>query len=130
MIYQYSHGKRIYVVAVTLVKMSHLASKPGTKSIVWDYFGVKKGSNRETVDNGTAIYRSCRKFVITKHRNSWNLLSQLRIHHGKLFAEVTGSMKRGKLPREDFTSTRETQQPTLTLVLEKAQDYERKARDG
>ena len=35
-------------------KMTDLVSKPGTKSIVWDYFGLKKGTNGEIVDDGTA----------------------------------------------------------------------------
>ena len=118
----------MYVVAVTRVKMSDLASKPGMKSIVWDYFGVKKGSNGEIVDNGMVICRSCRKSVVAKHRNTLNLLAHLRIHHGKLFAEATASMKHGKWPREDITSARETQQPTLAHVLETTQDYERKGK--
>ena len=36
-------------------KMTDLVSKPGTKSIVWDYFGIKKGRNGEIVDDGMAI---------------------------------------------------------------------------
>jgi len=57
--------------------MAELVSNPGTKSNVWDYFGLKKWSNGEIVDNGAAVRRSCRKTVAAKHVNTSNLLAHL-----------------------------------------------------
>lgn len=101
-------------------------SKPGTKSVVWQYFGLKKGANREAIDDGTAVCRSCRKNVTAKHGNTSNLLAHLRIHHGRLHAEVTGAMKRGKQPAEP--GKRPASQPTLTEVVDTAQSYEKKGK--
>ena len=47
--------RRFTIYLASSTKMADLVSKPGTKSIVWDYFGLKKGTNGETVDDGMAI---------------------------------------------------------------------------
>lgn len=101
-------------------------SKPGTKSLIWQYFGLKKGPSGEPVDDGNGICRSCRKVVAAKHGNTSNLLSHLRIHHGKLHAEVTAAMKRGKQPAEPVRLP--TNQPTLAKVVETTQPYDRKGK--
>ena len=47
--------------------MTDLVSKRGTKSIVWDYFGFKKGTNGEIVDDETAsllLIKLCLSFEI------------------------------------------------------------------
>ena len=36
-----------------------LVKKPGTKSLVWDYFGVKVDTNGKPIDNTWAVCRSC-----------------------------------------------------------------------
>ncbi len=104
--------------------MADLVSKPGTKSVVWQYFGLKKGSGGEAIDDGSGICRSCRKTVAAKHGNTSNLLAHLRIHHGKLHAEVTAAMKRSKQRAEPVKLP--ANQSTLTEVVETAQSYERK----
>ena len=104
--------------------MTDLVSKPGTKSIVWDYFGLKKGANGEIVDDGTATCRSCRKAVQAKQGNTSNLLAHMRIHHGRLHAEVTALMKSGKQQTQTRRVT-EKEQPTIEEVIETAQTYER-----
>ena len=110
-------------MASRLTKMADLVSKPGTKSLVWDYFALKKGINGEPVDDGTAICRSCRKRVQAKQGNTSNLLAHMRIHHGRLHAEVTALMKSGK-QQTPTRSITEKEQPTME-VIETAQTYER-----
>ena len=109
--------------------MTDLVSKPGTKSIVWDYFGFKKETNGEIVDDGTAICRSCRKRVQAKQGNTSNLLAHMRIHHGRLHAEVTALMKSGKQQTQTRSIT-EKAQPTIEEVIETAQTYERGGKSG
>ncbi len=36
-------------------KMADLVCKPGAKSIVWHYFGLKKDSDGSVVDNGNCV---------------------------------------------------------------------------
>ena len=76
--------------------MADLVSKSGTKSVVWQYSGLRKGTDGVAIDDGTAVCRSCRKTVSAKHGNASNLLAHLRIHYSNLHAEVTATMKGGK----------------------------------
>ena len=41
--------------------MAKIVSKRGTKSVVWDFFGVELGKDGKPIDDGSAICRSCRK---------------------------------------------------------------------
>ena len=76
-----------------------LVSKPGKKSMLWDYFGVRKTAKGEILDNGQAVCRVCRKSYATKNSNTTNLLSHLRHYHAELHAEVTQAMKKGSHER-------------------------------
>ena len=102
--------------------MADLVSKSGTKSVVWQYFGLRKGTDGVAIDDGTAVCCSCRKIVSAKHGNMSYLLAHLRIHHSNLHAEVTAIMKGGKQRVEP--GKRQNQQ-TLAQVVEVAQSYER-----
>ena len=73
--------------------MADLVSKSGTESVVWQYFGLRKGTDGVAVDDGTAVCHSCSKTVYVKHGNTSNLLAHLRIHYSNLHAEVTAIMK-------------------------------------
>ena len=76
--------------------MADLVSKSGTKSVVWQYIGLRKGTDDVAIDDGTAVGRSCRKTVSAKHGNTSNLWAHLRIHHCNLHTEVTAIMISGK----------------------------------
>ncbi len=105
--------------------MADLVCKPGTKSIVWHYFSLKKDSDGSVVDNGHCVCRSCRKTVTAKHGNTSNLLAHIRVHYSKLHCEVTALMKSGKTAKGSRTSPL-PQQPTLPAVVETIQPYEKK----
>ena len=107
------------IVSSCKVEMAELLKKPGVKSLVWDYFGVKKSTNGGIVDDGTATCRECRRSVVAKHGNTSNLLSHLRNHHSKTYSEVTQLMKRGQQNRT--VVEREVKQPSI----EEATAYER-----
>ena len=76
--------------------MADLVSKSGTKSVVWQYFGLRKGTDGVAIDDGTAVCHSCRKTVSAKHGNTSNLLAHLCIHHGNFHTEVTATNERWK----------------------------------
>lgn len=54
-----------------------LASKPGTKSKVWQYFGLEVGENGRVKDVNSPVCRigSCHAHVKTKHSSTTNLYS-------------------------------------------------------
>ena len=38
--------------------MAELASKSGTKSVIWNYFGIEVGADGKPVDDGSALCQS------------------------------------------------------------------------
>ena len=44
-----------------IVRIMDIVSKPGTKSVVWEYFGTEKLENGGIADDSKAICRSCRR---------------------------------------------------------------------
>ena len=55
------YGMMAHVVCRVELEKSDgdLVKKPGTKSLVWDYFGVKVDTNGKPIDNTWAVCRSC-----------------------------------------------------------------------
>ena len=102
--------------------MADLVSTSGTKRVVWQYFGLRNGTDGVAIDDGTAVCRSYRKTVSAKHGNTSNLLAHLCIHHSNLHAEVTAIMNGGK---QRVKPGKRQNQQTLTQVVEEAQSYER-----
>ncbi|KAF7216507.1 E3 SUMO-protein ligase ZBED1 isoform X3 [Nothobranchius furzeri] len=68
-----------------------LVSKPGAKSAVWMYFGLKADENGQPVKNNKAICRLCRKIVSTKGGNTTNLRSHLIHYHRTEFSDATSA---------------------------------------
>lgn len=54
-----------------------VVTKPGTKSIVWDYFGLEKDPEGKPIDDGHVVCRSCLRLVVAKHGNTSNLVAHL-----------------------------------------------------
>ena len=54
-----------------------LIAKPGTKSIVWEHFGLRKGPDGKPMDDGRAICRVCLVSRAAKNGNTSNLLEPL-----------------------------------------------------
>ena len=47
------------VLECSRVMPEKLLSKSGTKSKVWDYFGLQKGADGKPLDVGSAVCRTC-----------------------------------------------------------------------
>ena len=72
--------------------MSGLIVKSGTKSIVWDYFGLECRPDGKPTDNGKVVCRTCCRRVTARHSNTSNLLAHLRTSHVKIHADVKAAM--------------------------------------
>ena len=56
----------------TSTRPEELVSKPGKKSMLWDYLGLRKTAKGEILDDGQAVCRVCRKSYATKNSNTTN----------------------------------------------------------
>ncbi len=63
--------------------------KPGTKSELWTYFGMKKGSSGKAIDDGSVYCKLCRSRVHAKGGNTSNLRVHLKNHR---YSVITGSV--------------------------------------
>lgn len=80
---------------MNLVKMNpedqgeeELVPKPGTKSELWNYFGLKKDSNGKAVDDGSVYCKICRRKVLAKSGNTSNLKAHLRNDHKTVHSQL------------------------------------------
>ena len=65
-----------------------LIQKPGTKSHIWNYFGVEKPNNGEPIMRDVAVCCTCYGKVAAKNGNTSNLLAHLRCSHERLYTEA------------------------------------------
>ena len=72
--------------------MSELVPKSGTKSVVWDYFGLERGADGKPIDDGKVVCRTCRQRAMARHGNTSSFLAHLRTSHAKIHADVKASM--------------------------------------
>ena len=105
--------------------MSELIAKSGTKSIVWDYFGLERGPDGKPIDDGNVVCRTCRRRVMARHSNTSNLLSHLRTNHAKIHADVKAAMSAKGPARRTVVDVR---QSTLAEAVANSQRYERKGK--
>lgn len=114
-------------MADSVARGQELHKKPGSKSQVWNYFGLEE-KNGELIKE-TAICRTCFRKVATKNGNTSNLLAHLRTSHATLFSEVKTAMKESQ-PSTSSSSSRKRTSDQLTLVesIERVQKYERKGK--
>ena len=71
---------------------SELVPKIGTKSVVWEYFGLERGVEGRPFDDGSVVCRSCRRRVLARNGNTSNLLAYLKANHAKIHSEVKAAM--------------------------------------
>lgn len=108
---------------MTAIKMAEgsegplsLIKKPGTKSVVWKYFGMQTDEDRRTLPEkeDKPMCRACKKAVLAKGGNTTNLLT-----HPELYAEAAQSISRAT------SSSR--RQPTLQEVVTQSKAYDPKS---
>lgn len=107
-----------------------LVRKEGARSLVWGYFGLKKGSDGRGIDDGVVICRTCFGSVVARNGNTSNLFTHLSTHHKKLYATLMDEVKARKRKEREANATPQLPvgQPSLTQVIEKSQKYEKKGK--
>ncbi len=71
------------------------SKSPGSKSHVWNYFGLEKKDGE--FQKETAICRTCYRRVATKNGNTSNLLAHLRTTHSNLHLHLKEAMMKKSL---------------------------------
>ena len=108
---------------------SELVPKIGTKSVVWEYFGLERGVEGRPIDDGSVVCRSCRRRVLARNGNTSNLLAYLKANHAKIHSEVKAAMSnKVKTSVQKTTPTPVNSQPTLVESITKSQRYERRGK--
>ena len=106
--------------------MAVLANKSGTKSVVWDYFGLEVEADRKPVDDCSAVSQ-CWKHVLAKHGNTLNLLVHIQMNHLALQSLAKAGIKgKGKHLAHKATPPASSQQTLQELVAMRVA-YEQKS---
>ena len=111
--------------------MSELVVMSGTKSVVWDNFGLECGTDGKVVKDSSTTCRTCRKRVLAKHGNTSNLLAHLKMSHPSIYVEAKSAMDaEGKRPARDSVPVPAPAATQLTFVqsMTASQKYGRKGR--
>ena len=97
--------------------MSELVVMSGTKSVVWDNFGLECRTDGKVVKDSSTTCQTCRKRVLAKHGNTSNLLAHLKMSHPSIYAEAKSAMDtKGKRPAQDSVPVPAPAATQLTLV--------------
>ena len=62
-----------------------LVDKPGCKSEVWKYFGLKCDEEKRPVIDGYSFCRECKTKVAARSGNTSNLITHLRNNHPTIY---------------------------------------------
>ncbi len=62
--------------------------KSGTKSELWQHFGLKKGDNGKPIDDGSVYCRLCRRKVKAGSGNTSNLKAHLKNNHRSVYSTL------------------------------------------
>ena len=66
-----------------MITHTELVAKPGTKALVWEYFGLEQDESGKIIDEAHVVCRVCQRKVLARNGNTSNLLSHLRANHAK-----------------------------------------------
>ena len=83
--------------------------------------GLQKDADGKLLDDWCTICRTCRGQIKAKYGNTSNLLSQLKMHHPRVYQEA---MKSGKMPQSKSTTLLPVAQSTIQERVKHAQKYE------
>ena len=104
-----------------------LVDKPGCKSEVWKYFGLKCNEEKRPVIDGYAFCRECKAKVAARSGNTSNLIAHLRNNHPTIYAAFS-KQKTETAKHSQSSKSTASQQKSITEVLVSSQPYDRKSK--
>ena len=111
-------------------KLMELVEKPGCKSEVWKYFGLKCDEEKRPVMDGYAFCRECKNKVAARSGNTSNLIAHLRNNHPTIYAAFSKQKTETAKHNESSKSAASgaSQQKSITEALVSSQPYDRKSK--
>ena len=102
--------------------------KPGTKSEIWKYFGLKKDCNGKAIDDGSVYCRICQTKVLAKSRNTSNLKAHLKNNHKAVHSQlqkstVPSSAIKSQLQKSTVSTSTAKCQPSIASSFAQSQPY-------
>ena len=105
-----------------------LVDKPGSKSAVWKFFGVKCDEEERPIIDGHAFCRQCNSNVAARSGNTSNLITHLRSNHPTIYADFVKQKAEKEKTKADQSKKSATQQKSITEALISSQSYDRKSK--
>ena len=84
-----------------------LVEKNGTKSLIWNHFGLLSDQEGKRMQPENPVCRICHNCVRAKNGNTSNLLSHLRNKHARHYRELRAQMEERAVKPQSLS------QPTL-----------------
>ena len=56
----------------------HYVSKPGAKSDIWNFFGLRSDAEGKVIDDETAFCKICNRAIVARNGNTSNLRLHLK----------------------------------------------------
>ena len=100
-----------------------LLDRPGSKSTVWKYFGLKSDEEKRPVIDGYAFCRECKSKVAARSGNTSNLITHLPNNHPTIYAAF--AKQKTEMTKSQSTAL---QQKSITEALVSSQPYDRKSK--
>ena len=105
----------------TTVPTPRFLPRPGTKSAIWEYFGLKKDREGKLIDDGRVFCNICSRSVSAKSGNTSNLMSHLKNNHKSVHAQL-------KAKSCTVTKQPPSEQPTIETSFGQCQPYQRQSK--
>ena len=100
--------------------------KPGCKSAVWKYFGLKCDEEKRPVIDGHALCRQCKNKVAARNGNTSNLIAHLRNNHPTIYADF--AKQKAEKAKQHPSNKSAPQQISITEALISSQPYDQKSK--
>ena len=126
---KYWTRERYYLVGNTHVEIDNmrnckmsatrpeLVKKSGTKSAVWDFFGLEQGRDGKPINDGSVICCSCCRRVIARSGYTSNLLVHLKANLPKIYYKAKESMSTKERPRSSTIQLRPSTSLSITSII-------------
>ena len=103
-----------------------LVDKPGCKSAMWKYFGLKCDEEKRHVIDGHALCRQCKNEVAARNGNTSNLIAHLPNNHPTINADF--AKQKAEKAKQHPSNKSAPQQLSITEVLISNQPYNIKSK--
>ena len=100
-----------------------LGRKANSRSVNWNYFGLKLDGDGKPINEDRPVCRKCKMSVSAKCSNTSNILHHLRDHHSLLYKEASTHQELGRKSTESTNETDSGTQLTIAETIDQSMKY-------